>query len=84
MKNEILLKFYIFHLIQNETDVELNNYYRNILHSRLWDADDPKPMKIQQNTLYTFFYAINRPENQQLPINELIDAICVMKIFPET
>ncbi|MCX7958958.1 MAG: hypothetical protein N3B13_07915 [Deltaproteobacteria bacterium] len=74
----------MFHLIQNENSPELRKYYKDILHSQIWSADDPRPMKNQQNTLYTFFYAINKPDDKPMPSQELSDAMCVMQIFPET
>ncbi|MCX7944233.1 MAG: hypothetical protein N2746_06980 [Deltaproteobacteria bacterium] len=81
--NHNMAQISMFHLIQNEDDRELNKYYKEILYSQLWNANDPRPMRAQQNTLYTFFFAINKPENQRLPTEELSDAICVMQMFPE-
>ncbi len=80
--NHNMAQISIFHLIQNEEDTNLNSFYRQILKNQLWDAEDKRPMRIQQNTLYTFFYAINRSIVEPIPDKELSDGICVMQIFP--
>ncbi len=82
--NHNMAQISMFHIIQNEDDTELKEYYQDILHQQLWDADDPRPMKVQQNPLYTFFYAVNKSDKYDFPRNELSDAICVLQLFPET
>lgn len=81
--NHNMAQISMFHLIQNENDMELKKLYKEILYKQLWDADDPRPMRLQQNTLYTFFFAVNSPEEVALPRQELSEAMCVMQIFPE-
>jgi hypothetical protein len=81
--NHNMAQISMFHLIQNEDDTDLKKLYKEILHKQLWDADDPRPMRIQQNTLYTFFYLINKPDDYEFPTEEAEDAICVLMIFPE-
>lgn len=82
--NHNMAQLAMFDLIQSETDERLKRTYQAVLEEQMWDVDDPRPMKDQRNSLYTFFHEINR-NSARVPRDEarVEAAICVMKTFPE-
>lgn len=81
--NHNMAQIAMYSLIRYEEDPALKAVYREALLKQLWDADDPRPMRVQRDTLYTFFYLVNRGAADPPCEGEAIDAICSMKLFPE-
>lgn len=81
--NHNMAQLAMFDLIQSEDDERLVRIYQSTLEQQMWDVDDPRPMKDQRNSLYTFFHEINR-NPALVPRDEarVETAICVMKTFP--
>jgi len=50
----------MYGLLRHENDPALLAEYRRILLTELWDTGDRFPMRLQENSLYTFFYLVNR------------------------
>jgi len=81
--NHNMLELAYYSLIRMEQDPLLRQTYWDAYKKYVWDALDPRPMRIQKNTLFTFFYLANMPEGEQMPEEEAKEAICTMKRFPE-
>ena len=81
--NHNMLELAYYSLIRMEQDPVLRQIYWDAYKRYVWDADDPRPMRIQKNTLFTFFYLANMPEGEEFPKEEAREAICTMKRFPE-
>jgi len=82
--NHNMAQLAMYPLIRFEDDPALKQRYRQALRDQLWDPDDSRPMRVQQNTLYTFFYLVNRDPDDPWPAAEARAALCTMKRFPET
>ena len=82
--NHNMAQLSMYHLIRNETDPAQKTKYRAAFRDNMWAPDDPFPMRDQKKTLYTMFYLVNRDPADQWPEASARDAICTMKIFPET
>lgn len=82
--NHNMANLAMFDLIRTEKDDSTRRAFQRILESQIWAPDDPRPMKDQKNSLYTFFHEINKNplvyERDEAAIEE---SICVMKKFPE-
>jgi hypothetical protein len=82
--NHNMAQLAMYALLRFEEDPAVRAACRKALRDQLWDADDPRPMRVQQNTLYTFFYLVNRDPADPWPTDEARDAICTLKRFPES
>ncbi|MBM4396933.1 MAG: hypothetical protein FJ087_14745, partial [Deltaproteobacteria bacterium] len=70
-------------LLRSERDPALLATYRAALRDALWDTGDGREMRVQENSLYTFFYLVNRDPADPWPESEARAAICTMKRYPE-
>lgn len=80
--NHGMTQFGMWSLLRFEDDPQLRKIYQKALREQLWDADDPRPMRAQQNTMWTFFYLINRDPEDPWPEVEATTAMCVLYRFP--
>ncbi|MBI2374432.1 MAG: hypothetical protein HYV07_10595 [Deltaproteobacteria bacterium] len=56
---------------------------RQALRHEMWEAETDRPMREQDNALFTFFYSINRPAGAPRPDAELARAQCILGAFPD-
>lgn len=82
--NHGMAQFSMWVLIRMEDDPARRALYRRVLREQLWEPQDSRPMRDQQNTLWTFFYLLNRDPADPWPSRAAADALCVMKAFPES
>jgi len=82
--NHNMAQLAMYPLIRHEDDPVLKARYREALRDQLWNPADSRPMRVQQNTLYTFFYLVNRDPADPWPEAEARAALCTMKRFPES
>jgi len=82
--NHGMAQFAMWALLRMEDDEELRATYRKALREQLWDATYPRPMRVQQNTMWTFFYLVNRDPADEWPLQAATEALCVLKEFPES
>lgn len=82
--NHGMAQFGMWALLRFEDDPLLKRTYQKALREQLWDADDPRPMRAQHNTLWTFFYLINRDPDDPWPEEEATTALCVLYRFPDS
>jgi hypothetical protein len=80
--NHNMAQLAMYGLLRHEDDPSLLATYRDTLLTELWDAGDRFPMRVQQNSLYTFFYLVNRDPADPWPAAEASAALCVLKTFP--
>lgn len=80
--NHNMLQLAYYGLLRLEDDPGLRRAYQAALRDHVWDADDPRAMSRQQNTLYTFFYLVNRDPSDPWPTEAARDALCTMRRFP--
>lgn len=81
--NHNMAELGMYALLRHESDPELLATYRAALRDALWNPDDERPMRVQENTLYTFFYLVNKDPSDPWPEDEARAAICTMKRYPE-
>ncbi|MEQ8279885.1 MAG: hypothetical protein RMA76_03755 [Deltaproteobacteria bacterium] len=82
--NHNMAQLAMFDLLQTEEDGRTRRIYQQILEDQMWAADDPRPMKDQKNTLYTFFHEVNRnPALVERDEARVETGLCVLKKFPE-
>jgi hypothetical protein len=82
--NHNMAQLSMYHLLRHEKDPVIRADYHASLRDQLWAPRDPYPMRDQKKTLYTFFYLVNKDPADPWPGQAASDAICTMKIFPET
>jgi hypothetical protein len=80
--NHNMAQLAMYALLRHENDPELLATYRDILRTELWDTGDRFPMRLQENSLYTFFYLANRDPAEAWPTDEARAALCTLKTFP--
>jgi len=80
--NHNMAQLAVYALLRMETDPARQAAYRTALRDQLWAADDPRPMSAQQNSLYTFFYLVNREPADPWPAEAARAALCVLQRFP--
>ncbi|MCC7380417.1 MAG: hypothetical protein IT384_01200 [Deltaproteobacteria bacterium] len=80
--NHHMAQLAMFGLLQYERDPALRRRYQEVLARGLWDSGDPRPMRVQENAMFTLFYEINRDPASPPPDAELEQAICLLKRFP--
>jgi hypothetical protein len=81
--NHGMAQFGMWSLLRFEDDPATAALYRKALREQMWDAPDPYPMRAQQNTMWTFFYLVNRDPADTWPADAARDAMCVLRRFPE-
>jgi hypothetical protein len=81
--NHNMAQLAMYNLIRWEPDASLRARYQGVLSRRLWDAEEERPMHEQENTLFTFFFELNRAPSTPSPEAELDRAVCVLKKFPD-
>ena len=82
--NHNMAQLAMYPLIRYEDDPVLKARYQAALRYQLWNPTDARPMRDQQNSLYTFFYLVNRDPADPWPAKEAQAALCTLKRFPES
>jgi hypothetical protein len=80
--NHNMLQVAYYGLLRLEEDPDLRTTYRAALRDHLWDPGDSKPMSLQQNSLFTFFYLANRDPADPWPTDAARDALCTLRRYP--
>ena len=80
--NHNMAQLAMYGLLRHENDPALLAEYRQALRAQLWDTGDKYPMRLQENSLYTFFYLVNRDPADAWPADEARAALCTLKTFP--
>ncbi|RJO70184.1 MAG: hypothetical protein C4523_05640 [Myxococcales bacterium] len=82
--NHNMAQLSMYALLRTESDPALKAIYQDALRDSLWDADDPRPMSAQENSLYTFFYLVNKKSTDPWPEEAARKAICSLNRYPES
>jgi hypothetical protein len=80
--NHNMSQLAMFNLIRHEPNATLVERYRNVLEHRMWNPQDRFPMRVQENSLFTFFWEANRGSSRPYADTEIDQAVCTMKRFP--
>jgi len=80
--NHNMAQLAMYALLRAETDPALRATYQAALRDQLWAPDDPFPMRDQRNSLYTWFYLVNKADADPWPVEAARQAVCTLKIYP--
>jgi hypothetical protein len=81
--NHNMAQLSMYNLLRHERDREARESIERAYVEQMWGSNDIYPMRDQHNTLFTFFWEVNRPRGTEFPRKELNDAVCVLKRFPD-
>lgn len=82
--NHNMAQLSMYALLRAETDPILRSTYQAALRDQLWAPDDAFPMRDQQNSLYTWFYLVNKADADPWPTEAARQAVCTLKRYPAT
>lgn len=80
--NHNMIQLSTFNLLRLETDDELRASLQESYRQHIWDTRSTYSMSKQANSLFTFFWEVNRGADTSFPEAELDAAICTLKRYP--